>query len=153
MLPIATVALQLHLDTQTGFIAREDGLQVISTLNPLESLCYQTLRGKNFTSGWIHAQRIMSSHLEGEIVQSSGEVLQQSQGPVNIFPEACGIEVTTEAITAHVKYYSAVLQNYLHKLKNTFISSSMVGSSEIFRVSVPCFLLKTLRHYYILFKN
>ncbi len=102
---MATVPLQLHLGTQTGFITREDGLQVISTLNPLESLSCQTLRGKNFTSDWIHGQHIMSSHLETEIVQSSGKVLQQSQGPVNIFPEACGIEAATEAVTAHKKYY------------------------------------------------
>lgn len=47
----------------------------------------------------------MSSHLETEIVQSSGKVLQQSQGPVNIFPEARGIEATTEAVTAHKIYY------------------------------------------------
>lgn len=102
-LPMATVPLQLHLGTQTGFITREDGLQVISTLKPLESPSCQTLWGKNFTSDWIHGQRIMSSHLETEIIQSSGKVLHWSLSPVNIFPEACGIEATTKAVTAHVK--------------------------------------------------
>lgn len=83
---------------------QKDGLQVISTLNPQESPSRQTLRGKNFTSDWIHWQRIMSSHLESEIVQSSGKVLQWSLCQVNIFPEACGIEATTEAVTVHVEY-------------------------------------------------
>lgn len=101
---MATVPLQLHLGTKTEIITREDGLQVILTLNPQESPSRQTLRGKNFTSDWIHWQRIMSSHLETEIVQSSGKVLQWSLCQVNIFPEACGIEARTEAVTAHVKY-------------------------------------------------
>lgn len=53
----------------------------------------------------------MSSHLESEIVQSSGKVLQQSLGLHNIFPQACGIGTTTEAVTAHEKNEKALLQN------------------------------------------
>lgn len=34
---MATVPLQLHLGTATGFITGEDGVQVISTLSPQES--------------------------------------------------------------------------------------------------------------------
>lgn len=83
----ATVHLQLHLDIQTGFITTEDGLQIISTLKPLESPSCQTLRGKSFTSDWVHGQRIMSSHLEAEIVKSSGKVLQQS-GPSQHIPRS-----------------------------------------------------------------
>lgn len=85
----ATVPLQLHLDIQTGFITTEDGLQIISTLKPLESPSCQTLRGKSFTSDWVHGQRIMSSHLETEIVKSSGKVVQQS-GPSQHIPRTYG---------------------------------------------------------------
>lgn len=83
---MATAPLLLHLGTQKGFITREAGLQVISTLNTLESPSRQTLRGKHFTSDWIHGQSIMSSHLETEIVQSSGKVLQQSRWPSQHIP-------------------------------------------------------------------
>lgn len=84
---MATVPLQLHLGTATGFITREDGVQVISTLSPQESPIHQKLRGTNFTSDWIHGYCIMSSHSETEIIQSV--VLQWSQAPVNISPKAC----------------------------------------------------------------
>lgn len=51
---MTTVPLQLHLSIQTGLITREDGPQVISTLNPLESPSCQTLGGEIFTSDWMH---------------------------------------------------------------------------------------------------
>lgn len=100
---MATAPLQLHLGTPTGFITREDGMQVISTLSPQESPIHWKLRGKNFTSDWIHGYCIMSSHSETDITQSL--VLLWKQGPVNTFPKARGKEATTEAVTTHVKYY------------------------------------------------
>lgn len=100
---MVTVHLQLHLDIQTGFITTEDGLQIISTLKPLESPSRQTLRGKSFTSDWVHGKRIMSSHLETEVVKSSGKLLQRSGPGRHISQEACGVEEPTIPVTAHVK--------------------------------------------------
>lgn len=61
-LSVATTPFPLHLVTQPGFITREEGLQVFSTVNHLESPSRQTLGGRNFTCDWMHGQRVMSSH-------------------------------------------------------------------------------------------
>lgn len=88
---MTTVAPQLRLSIQTGIITTEDGPQIISTLNPLESSSHHTLRGRSFTSGCVHGQRIKPSRLESEIIRSSG----------NKLPEGCRFKTAT--VTAPVR--------------------------------------------------
>lgn len=138
---MASVPLQLYLGAQTGFITREDGLKVISTLNPLESTSRHTLGGgKNFTSDWIHGRRVMSSHLETEIAQSSGGVLQQRRDPVNVFPEASETEATTEAAAAHSQYYELGFARILGAEVQGF-RFVLKGFSEVSRNLAPSFRL------------